>query len=615
MRHRADIDGLRFIAVVPITLVHAGVPALPGGFLGVDVFFVISGFLITSILTRDFAGGTFSLSDFYKKRIVRIFPALFLMLLFVLVAGCMLLLPFELEGLGKAVASAAGFVANIYYWQTLDYFGGVAETNPLLHTWSLGVEEQFYIFYPFLLWLVHRFFSNRLSLVLAMLIVVSAMAGPVMAKIQPEAAFYLLPSRAWQLALGGVVAVWKLPELRRMARESLAWVGMTFILVGYVVIRPDWLLPFPWGLLPSGGAALVIAFAYNTSLHRTLAWMPFRWIGTISYSLYLWHWPIITFYRLWHGRDLSPLDTTGLLAVSVGVAALSYYLVEQPALRRWRDRRPAPIVAGGGVGLAVFVGLGFVISANPFGWRQWSPEIVRISNFANYKTTQYRTRQFREGLCFSTDQSASYDFKTCPRIDSTRRNFALIGDSHAAQYWLALQKRFPEANVIQLTTSGCRVLATATGPTRCQRLIDYTFGPFLQRGHLDKVILSGRWRASDMAGLSHTIRLFRAKNIPVLVIGPIYEFEGDFPLLLARAYASGEPHAVERTRLTTKAAIDALVERTAHSAGAEFYSVQRAECYDGRCAYLGPRGMPLHFDYGHLTEDGAEYVLRDLPPL
>lgn len=615
MKHRTDIDGLRAIAILPILLFHAGVTALSGGFLGVDIFFVISGFLITSIITREMDSDNYSIIKFYKRRVVRIFPALFVLLLACFAAGTMLQLPSEFEQLGWSGAAAAGFVSNIYFWKTTDYFGGFAETSALLHTWSLGVEEQFYIFYPIFLILIKKWLPHKLVPVMLALTALSMITSIAMYLIHASAAFYLLPSRVWQLTIGGLIAVGGFPTVARPQRTPLAWLGLSMILFSIIFVREDWMLPFPWGLLPSGGAALVIAYGQETRVHRFLEWSPFRWIGAISYSLYLWHWPLITFYRIQNGLALSILDTIGLIAASILMAAFSYYFIEQPALRHYRQGSSYKVMTVGVASLTGMIAIAIYFAMNPIGWRQLPPEVVRLSKFVDYKKTPDRASQFREGICFSTSDDDRFDFDHCTAVFPEKRNIALIGDSHAAMYWKAMQERFPEENVIQLTSSGCRILPNSKGPKRCQKIIDYAFGTMLEKGDVDTAILAGRWRKEDMSALTRTIDLLQGHGIKVAVIGPVYEFEGDFPLLLARATEMGKVNDMERFRLKSKIILDKTVRETVIKTGAIYYSAQSAECGNEGCVYVGRKGMPLHFDYGHLTEDGAEYVLRNFPAL
>jgi peptidoglycan/LPS O-acetylase OafA/YrhL len=611
VKHRTDIDGLRAVAIIPILLFHAGLTSFSGGFLGVDIFFVISGFLITGIIVRELDAGTFSIASFYKRRIARIFPALFVLIAATLLLGIVFLLPSELAKVGWASIFSLTFSSNIYFWKTLDYFGGFAETSPLLHTWSLGVEEQFYILYPLYIALVAKYARQRMRAAILLLIAASIAAALAFYFIKPQAAFYLLPARAWQLALGGLVAVGGFPTLRGTARTAGALLGAVLIVLSTLLVRPEWMLPFPWGALPSLGAALLIAFGENGPMHRLLAVPPMRWIGAISYSLYLWHWPIIAFYRINTGLELDPVETVGLIVASLVAATASYLIVEQPALRRFRNAQASLTIGSGLAGMALLCAAAAFLAINPRGWRTLSPEVERVATFADYKNTPAHAAQYREGKCFSTDESAPLDYAFCARVDPTRGNIALIGDSHAAQYWGTLQRLYPDHNVIQLTSSGCRVILNSAGKDRCTKLADFVYGEFVTKPGVSDIILAGRWQAGDVDDLQQTVRMLRAKGFGVIVLGPIFEFEGEFPLLLARALEMGAPENMERFRLRNKVQLDTVIQRAVVAAGGQYYSVQNAECRT-ECAYLVDRKVPVHFDYGHVTAEGADYLLRDL---
>ncbi|WP_164847366.1 acyltransferase family protein [Sphingobium algorifonticola] len=619
MKHRTDIDGLRAIAVMPILLFHAGISILPGGFLGVDIFFVISGFLITGILMRDMDADRFSILTFYRRRIVRIFPALFLMLAAVLIVATQLQLPNELEKTGWASASAAAFVSNIRYWRSVDYFGGFAEMRPLLHTWSLGVEEQFYIFFPLFLLIVRRWARAYVRQALIAVVILSFLAALVMAAIQPAAAFYLLPARAWQLALGGLVAVGVFPQVAQQSRrDALAGCGLAMIVIAILIVQEDWALPAPWGLLPSLGAALLIAYGEDSVTHRLLRLPALRWIGAISYSLYLWHWPIITFYRLEKGLSLTLTESALLVAASFAAAAASFYLVERPMLRRFREGPSKPIVTAGGLALAASVAAAVGVAAYPTGWRKIDPEVDRIARFAEYVDTGARAAQYREGLCFATSKHPTFDYALCTTPDPRRRDVALVGDSHAAQYWLALQQRLPQDHVMQVTASGCRLILNAQGEDRCTKLNRYVYGDMLKNKEIEHVVLAGRWRAEDVEDLVKSIGYFKTRGVAVTVIGPTDEFEGDFPLLLARAIEMRDLAAMESFRLRSMRSLEPSLERRVREAGANYVSVQDVECPGNTtrsCRYLTQNGTPLHFDYGHLTQDGAAMLLKNFPAI
>lgn len=617
MKYRTDIDGMRAIAVMAVVIFHAGIERLGGGYLGVDIFYVISGFLITSIIRHEIDEDSFTLAGFYRRRIVRILPALFVMLAAVLITACLVAMPPDIDAIGKSSAAAAGFVANIHFWQTTGYFDDAAEAAPLLHTWSLGVEEQFYILYPFLLLAIASRGRNP-KWPLAALSVGSFLLALWMQTWRDGSDFYLLPARAWQLGLGALVAIGFFPKLRGVPALALATAGLVAMLAAFFKGSDYGVL---MALLTSGGAALVIAYGEGTIAHRLLALPPMRWIGAISYSLYLWHWPVITFYRQYYGLDLDPPEKAGLIVGSIAAAALSYYIVEQPMLRRFRNADSGRTVVVGGVAIVAMITISLGIASRPETWRDIPPEAKRIAAYADPDTRPNAAdandidwdAQARSGKCFVTTVEEVFDEALCMRIAPGKRNIALIGDSHAAQYWLALSRRFPRDNIMQATGAGCIILIGIEPLERCRDIHSFVYGRLIDRGQVDGVILADRWTHYHLPFLKRTIAFLKARSIPVTVIGPVPEYEGRFPIVLAKAIEIGDPAYVDRLRRKQIMAFDKRLREVAAEAGASYYSVIDAECPGGVCARVSPRdGVPLHFDYGHATQSGAEYLLRNL---
>ena len=371
MKYRADIDGLRTLAVLPVVLFHAGLPGMSGGFVGVDVFFVISGFLITKLILLDMEGQGFSVAHFYERRIRRIFPALIAVLLFCLVIGYLIYSPQEYVRMGLSIAPVTLFFSNFYFWKSTNYFDPSADSNPLLHTWSLSVEEQFYIFYPLLLIVLHRWRWPVRS-VLSAVAIASLILASMLVYVKPSAAFYLLPTRTWELMVGGIVALWPRPDARPYRLELAAVVlGLVMILAPVALYDSHTLFPGMTALPPVLGAALVIwsgAGLRRTPIHRLLGSRPMVFVGLSSYSLYLWHFPLLAFTSYLYGGH-APLAAALLAcAAAFGMALLSLYLIERPVRRRhatpWARMATVAVpsaamimIAITGVGLARSTGL------------------------------------------------------------------------------------------------------------------------------------------------------------------------------------------------------------------------------------------------------------------
>lgn len=288
--YRPDIDGLRAVAVLGVILYHFEVWPFSGGFVGVDVFFVISGYLITGIIANDLQADRFSILTFYQRRVRRILPALVACVAATSVAGLFILLPNELQDLGQSLIATALFASNIYFWSQSGYFAPAADTQPLLHTWSLAVEEQFYIAFPLILAAVWRW--NRRALVPTLLVLALLSLGVSAYQVQqaPQAAFYLSIGRGWELLVGSLIALCR-SHLDKVP-ATCAWLGLAAIVASLVGYNEQ--MPFPGlaALLPCLGAAAIIVSAPGTMVGNFLSSSPMRGIGLISYSLYLWHWPI-----------------------------------------------------------------------------------------------------------------------------------------------------------------------------------------------------------------------------------------------------------------------------------------------------------------------------------
>ncbi len=369
MRYRAEIDGLRALAVVPVILFHADVAIFRGGFVGVDVFFVISGYLITSLIAEDLARGRFSILDFYERRARRILPALCVVVFATVPFALVLLLPRDLMDFAQSVLATATFSSNILFWRESGYFATQADLKPLLHTWSLAVEEQYYILFPIFMAAVWRRGLRAVALAIAAIFVISFAGSVWGAAVKPSAAFYLLPSRGWELLAGAFAALWLGNRTVQPSRLCGAASLAGFAMIVTAVFAFDAATPFPGyaALLPVTGTVLIVLFAGPTTLAgRVLAWRPLVGVGLISYSLYLWHQPILAFAKYRTIDHLGPAAVAGCLILSMALAWASWAWVERPF--RNRARLPGPrILWAGAAGLAVMAALGAVGAWKPFG--------------------------------------------------------------------------------------------------------------------------------------------------------------------------------------------------------------------------------------------------------
>lgn len=362
LAYRPDIDGLRAVAVVAVLLYHCWPQWFVSGFVGVDIFFVISGYLITTILLKQLETGRFSILDFYSRRVRRIFPTLLVVLLATLAFGWVILLRGEFTVLGKHVAAGGGFISNLVLWAESGYFDSSASTKPLLHLWSLGVEEQFYIAWPLILWLV---FTKRYNFLLITGIIFCASMALNVGGIadNPTAAFYSPLSRFWELMSGGVAAYLHLhrPALSARQQRGAAALGALLMVAAFAIIKPQYLFPGWWALLPVSATFLLIMSGPSTLFGRYVLGNKLATaIGKISYPLYLWHWPLLSYAFVVYGEKPSYQVKIGLMAGAVLLAYLTYRLVETP-LRHYKDTRR--VVGGLVAGVAVTALIGIGVSA------------------------------------------------------------------------------------------------------------------------------------------------------------------------------------------------------------------------------------------------------------
>ena len=434
LTYRLDIDGLRAIAVLAVVFYHAGMTLFGGGFVGVDVFFVISGFLITSIISNDIAAGRFSYAKFYNRRIRRILPAIVAMALVSGIIGAVILIPSEFRQFGRSLIAMALFVSNVFFRENAGvkgYFDNAVDPPLLIHTWSLAVEEQFYIVVPTALLLLHRFAGRHVVSAVVTAIVLSFACSVALVYARPSDAFYLITSRAWELLIGSLLAVKAFPPLdSRPLRESVAALGVLLILVAVFGFTDA--TPFPGlsALIPCAGAWLIIyAGGKGPSLvSKSLSCTPVVFIGRISYSLYLWHWPVIVATKYLSMGQLTLMKTVAALALSLTAAILSYRYVETPLRYRWPkllNGRVFLVAAAATTGL-ILVGVA-INGSGGFPGRFDARTLAIID--ANLARMSDNTG---DAACDNYQRKISSvgDLLTCPIGAGAKTNILFWGDSH-----------------------------------------------------------------------------------------------------------------------------------------------------------------------------------------
>ena len=608
--YRPDIDGLRAVAVMAVVLTHAGVPGFTGGFVGVDVFFVISGYLIYRDLITRLAHGRFSLLGFYGRRMRRTLPALYLVCAVTLVAAAFVLMPGDLDDMARSLIAAVLLVPNIFYLTQTGYFDGAAIGKPLLHTWSLGVEEQFYLLAP-LLPLALRGFAprSRLGAIVGLLALFLVICVAIRA-MSADAAFYLMPARVFEFLIGCLLAEEALPRIRgRLLAETATALAACALAAAIATFSDATPLPGALSLVPCLATATLIhvGATRRTAVGAALGLRGPAFVGLISYSLYLWHWPLIVLAR---DLDLraTPASALGALALLFALSVLSWRYVETPfrAPRSiWRARAPVMVPTAAAVLVGSCVGL---VEANGLPGR-FPPEVASVSAYYAYRDK----RPFREGQCFITSKNrpADYDRATCLRIAPDKPNVLLLGDSHAAHLWSGLVDIWPSVNFLQATASGCKPVIGTTGAERCTAMMREMIERFIPNHHLDAVVIAGLWEHGDVAPLLATVAALKPHVGKVVVFGPMPRYDQPVATLLAKSLLRGTLADVPAHLLAGVKPLDEDM-RAAIAPVATYVSTYDAMCPGGSCRLFAGAGIPMQFDYHHLTKEGADRMMATI---
>lgn len=453
MDYRREIDGLRAVAVLPVILFHAGFQVFGGGFVGVDIFFVISGFLITTILINELRAGQFSIINFYERRARRILPALFFLLLACLPFAWFWLVPDDLKGFGQSLVAVTVFASNILFWQQSDYFDSSAEFKPLLHTWSLAVEEQFYLLFPLFLLLFWRRDQRVLLGVLLGAALLSLGAAQWGVGNDPTATFFLLPTRGWELAIGSLCAFYMTRPDARLHSPRLHELGSLagLALIAVSIFAFSKYTPFPsiYALLPTLGAALVILFATPaTTAGKVLGSKLAVGIGLVSYSAYLWHQPILAFARHRSLEGPSPALMAALVLLTMVLAYLSWRFVEKPFRNRGKFGR-TQVFAFSIAGSLLFFGIGFA-GHKTDGMKAAKTTPQQMEVLKTVASSPKRAGCHTKGRDYRKPQDAC-------TFNVPNGEWAVFGDSHAIELAYALANELQERGqgVRQFSFSGC----------------------------------------------------------------------------------------------------------------------------------------------------------------
>jgi peptidoglycan/LPS O-acetylase OafA/YrhL len=633
--YRPEIDGLRCLAVVPVILYHAQFPPFGGGYVGVDVFFVISGYLITSIILADLRKGRFSFGDFYERRVRRIFPALFVVTLTIAAAAFVLLPPMELRAFGQSVVATMAFLANLLFYQKSGYFAPNVDTYPLIHVWSLAVEEQFYLFFPIVLLAVARLGRKAITLFLVIVCITTFAACVLAQAVDPSAAFFLTPFRGWELGLGALIAAnndsWRAwLAARRSLALSLEAAGLAMLLGAMLLL--DRSSPFPgWLALPPvlGTAFIIAASSGETPVGRALSARPLVLIGLLSYSAYLWHQPLFALARSHNGLPLSAAMLWGLIALTFLLAWLSWRFVESPLRNRaFLTRRRLFALAGGGTLLLFAIG-GAAHLTRGF------PDRFPAARVAIGETIAMSPKR---GECHTEGASYRPPGQAC-RYLGAKVDWAVLGDSHAIEIGFARAERLrPQGRgLLHLSFSSCPpALDFDPGIAGCRAWLGDAVGLLERSPEIHDVLLAFRHglhlygdqreaypraaqrpplfltdrtpeaaREAYWASFEAIVRRLRAAGKRVTIMAPVPELPASIEYYVFTApLGTGVPRRFFEAR---QGEILRRLTDLAAREGATLIEPQQSLCATAVCAPIIAREA-MYFDDNHLSLAGARRV-------
>jgi peptidoglycan/LPS O-acetylase OafA/YrhL len=596
LKYRADIDGLRAVAVIAVVLYHAFPNLVPGGFVGVDTFFVISGYLITGIIISGLDGPAgFSFADFYARRVRRIFPALILVLAATLAAGVIMFLPSELISLAKNTVASALFGANFMLLSETGYFDLAAHLKPLLHLWSLGIEEQFYLAWPLALWLTPRKWRGTM---IAVVITASFVLNVALIRLHPQATFYLPFTRAWELMAGALLVsvTFKHGRLKEIVGALGVICGTTFFTYSGRTIFPGWA-----ALLPVLGAGLTILGQGSFFSRIVLAHPLAAAIGRISYPLYLWHWPLLVFPRTYLFRPLTTGESLAAIAAATALAWLTYQFIERP-IRSGRMGGARTVLAG----MAAVAGAAVIAFWVP-------PQLPK--DVAVLVDVHAGAPEWRIGRCMLNEGDKDFA-PDC--VEHKRPLIALLGDSTAGALMPGLRHLQSRAQfgIAQFTVSSCQPLlaAGAFGMTdaclgRNREVLD-----LLADVHPDVVMLHAVWVVSGPDELRPSIEALKALGVKhIIILGRVPAWSDGLPGAVAAYYRRTRSLMPERTSLFVDEENE-ILKGFSEAAGVEYISARKAFCDETGC--LDRIGNHLLVSDGlHLTPIGSKYLIDRIAPV
>lgn len=631
-KYRPDIDGLRAVAVLLVLMFHLGL-GVPGGYVGVDVFFVISGYLITGIIKREIEQGEFTVGGFYARRARRILPPLVVVMLFSSVAALIILLPSDLERYAKSVVAALLSVSNFWFWSQGGYFGSASEMAPLLHTWSLAVEEQFYILLPIALLLLYRWAPRWVGRVLLLACVGTFAASAWFVPTRTPEVFYFSPFRAWELLLGSLLAMYQLPVItNKLNRQWIAALGLLLVVVPAFMYTSQTVFPGPAAALPCIGAALLIwiGISGESTITQLLKSRALVFVGLISYSLYLWHWPLLVFAKHVVGENLELNARLGIGLASLVLATLSWRFIETPF--RSKVRTPTRQAwAFSGVTVALLSGMVVTVVLSHGLQNRFTPQVAALD--------RARAREVVRGECINL--RVPLDSKSVCHIGRTGAPTVVVwGDSYAHAMLPAFDAAFKQMGVAAwfAAESGCpplpaaRVSYQGRDNWRCREFNDKMVNFLGAQPGLNQVVVAAAWDSYANEASGYQLRVnsvgdsatslkqgieelaqqlqTNSASPSLIVVGQVPTYDWSVPQKMLLRQLKSEPITpLKRADWREKSAVSrGIFEQLASAQHISFIESADWFCVTGICRYATDQGQPPYWDGGHLNAEGARFM-------
>tara|TARA_B110000858_G_scaffold49124_1_gene56630 strand:- start:1943 stop:3871 length:1929 start_codon:yes stop_codon:yes gene_type:complete len=611
LKYRPEIDGLRALAVLPVILFHAGNKLFSGGFIGVDIFFVISGYLITTILVEDIENNRFSIVNFYERRARRILPALFFVMLVCIPLAWMWMLPSQMKDFSQSLIAVSLFGSNILFWLESGYFEASAEEKPLLHTWSLAVEEQYYLLFPIFLFLSWRFGKNRVFWIIVMLAAISLMLSEWGLQNKPAANFYLAITRAWEL-FAGSIAAFVIQKRGVQSSNTLSCIGLAAVV--FAIFTYDDSMPFPgaYALIPVLGVVLLVLFAdKETYVAKFLSAKIFVGIGLISYSAYLWHQPLFAFARIRLIKTPSYEFLLLIAVLSMVLAFFSWKYIEKPYRKKGVLQTSKTGLFGKALsGFALFIVFGLA-GINSDGFKGRFPVVadgdVNSSDFYDYMNSRYVDCEPKE---IAKNALEWEGVLRCKQSREGHANWVLLGDSHAEHLFLGLAEAFPSKNIVYYILGDEPYFRNESFQT--------IFSTLISSDLPQKIFLTMHYvgRAKDpnvlFSELAETILELQNAGHEVVLLGDIPRYDIHPEECANKMAAMKTLCSMSKTEAIAQSSIyhDTLTKLSARFS-IDYYPISEPLCTKKQCGmFLGT--TILYRDYNHLNITGSILIGQHL---